>query len=266
MLRVLIVDDEELARRGLELRLQTETAVEICGQCCNGREALEAIAALKPDVVFLDVQMPGIDGFETLRQFAGPEMPVVVFVTAFAEHAIRAFEANALDYLLKPIDDRRLAKALERVRRHLESREAVAHRSRLLKLICELTGEELSLESALHGREREPAPRRLAIREGDTTVCVTLSDIDWIESAGDYLCIHACGKTHVLRGTLKRMQSILNEAQFARVHRSSIVNLSRVQSLRKHINGEYFLILGGGKELKVSRTYRDVAQRIADRL
>ncbi len=264
-LRVLIVDDEELARRGLEIRLGADPDVEICGQSRNGREAVAAVRELRPDVVFLDVQMPGMDGFETLRELAGRHLPVVIFVTAFAEHAIQAFEANALDYLLKPIDDERLQQALKRARRHLDEQQAVDHRSQLLKLICDITGKEMTLDAALDGMSSQepPALQRLAIKEGKTTACVEIANIDWIEAAGDYLCIHAVGKTHVLRGTMKRMEQILDRQFFARVHRSTIVNIARVQSMRTHSNGEYFLQLDGDKEFKVSRTYRDCVERFA---
>lgn len=264
-LRAVIVDDEELARRGLEIRLSSEPDVEICGQCQNGREAVRVVREQKPDIVFLDVQMPGMDGFETLRQLSGPDMPAVIFVTAFSEHAIQAFEANAIDYLLKPIDDRRLKKALRRARQSLEARAAVDHRDRLLKLICDMTGEEIGLESALEGRlgARAPAVQRMAIKDGSTTACVDLADIEWIESAGDYLCLHVSGKTHVMRGTMKSMEKILDEDRFARVHRSTIVNVERVKSMRSHINGEYFLMLEGAKEVKVSRSYRDNVGKIA---
>lgn len=264
-LRALIVDDEQLARRGLEIRLERLEDIEICGQSRNGREAVLDVRRLKPDIVFLDIQMPGMDGFETLQAFAGPDMPAVIFVTAFAEHAIQAFEANALDYLLKPIDDRRLLQAIARVREHRASLSAAEHRDRLLKLICDITGEELTLDAALQVLEepRRAPPQRLAIKEGKTTVCVDLTDIDWIEAAGDYLCVHASGKTHVLRGTMKKMEQILDPERFARVHRSSIVNLQRVKAYRTHTNGEYFLRLDGDKEIKVSRSYRDAVQRIA---
>jgi two-component system LytT family response regulator len=266
-LRALIVDDEQLARRGLEIRLSALAGIEICGQSRNGREAVVAVRELKPDIVFLDIQMPGMDGFETLRAFAGPDMPAVIFVTAYAQHAIQAFEANALDYLLKPIDDRRLHKSVERVRDHLATVQAADHRDRLLKLICDITGEEITLDAALEGLPpvEQPALQRLAIKDGKTTVCVDLADIDWIEAAGDYLCLHASGKTHVLRGTMKNMEQILDQDRFVRVHRSSIVNVARVRSLRSHTNGEYFLDLEGDKEIKVSRSYRDRIQKIAPR-
>ena len=264
ILRALIVDDEKLARRGLEIRLHMVPDIEICAQSRNGREAIRAVREHKPDIVFLDIQMPGMDGFETLRELAGPDMPVVIFVTAFADYAIKAFEANALDYLLKPIDDRRLKKALQRARQHLESRAAVDHRTRLLKLICDLTGEELSLDRALENEGGAAArrPQRLAIKEGKNTACVDVADIDWIDAAGDYLCIHAVGQTHVLRGTMKRMEQILDPELFVRVHRSTIVKIERVKSMRSHINGEYFLTLDGGKEVKLSRSYKASVQRL----
>ncbi|MEM9383441.1 MAG: LytTR family DNA-binding domain-containing protein [Pseudomonadota bacterium] len=266
-LRTIIVDDEELARRGLEIRLRKEEDVDICARCSTGREAIAAVREHEPDLVFLDIQMPVLDGFATLREFAGPQMPIVIFVTAFAEHAIRAFEANALDYLLKPIDDRRLQAALQRARAHAVAREASDHRSRLLKLICDITGEEVSLEQALESEGALQAkPRRLAIKNAGRTTCVDMEDIAWIESAGDYLCVHALGETHVLRGTMKQIEQMLGTERFARVHRSTIVNITRVASIRGHINGESFLALDCGKELKVSRSYRDCVERIAQQL
>lgn len=263
-LRVLIVDDEELARRGLEIRLQDVPDIAVCGHSRNGREALAAVTELEPDIVFLDIQMPGMDGFDVLRQIAGPDMPAVIFVTAYAEYAIRAFEANALDYLLKPIDELRLNAALNRAREQLDVREAKAHRTRLLKLICDLSGEELSLEEALAGRVHEARqhPQRLAIKDGRETTCVDVSEISWIDAAGDYLCVHTPQQTHVLRGTMKKLEQLLDPERFVRVHRSTIVNGHRIRSMRSHTNGEYFLTLDCGKELKLSRSYKKNIKRL----
>ncbi|MDJ0654590.1 MAG: LytTR family DNA-binding domain-containing protein [Xanthomonadales bacterium] len=261
MIRALIVDDEALARRGLEIRLASYPDIEICGESRNGREAIDATRTLRPDLVFLDIQMPGMDGFETLQELAGPEMPLVIFVTAYSDYAIKAFEANALDYLLKPIDDQRLNHAVERVRAVFENRNAVAHRSKLLKLICDLTGEDLTLDSVLDSTANTP-PRRLAIKDGKRTACVDVADIDWVDAAGDYMCIHALGHTHVLRGTMKKMEQMLDSRRFVRIHRSTIVNADRVASLRSHINGEYFLTLKCGQELKLSRSYKDTVPRL----
>lgn len=263
-LRALIVDDEELARRGLEIRLQAVPDITVCGHSRNGREALAAVAEQRPDIVFLDIQMPGMDGFEVLRQMAGPDMPVVIFVTAYAEYAIRAFEANALDYLLKPIDELRLGSALDRAREQVDVRHAKAHRTRLLKLICDLSGEELSLEQALAGRTHEARqhPQRLAIKDGKETICVDVSEIRWIDAAGDYLCVHTPQQTHVLRGTMKKLEQVLDPEQFVRVHRSTIVNGHRIRRMRSHTNGEYFLTLDCGKELKLSRGYKKNINRL----
>ncbi len=268
MINTLIVDDESLARRGLELRLAGEQDIHICGQCGNGREAIAAVREKQPDLVFLDIQMPGLDGFETLKAFAGPQMPLVVFVTAYADYAVKAFEANALDYLLKPIDDLRLARALRRVRATLDQQQASKHRSRLLNLVCDLSGQSLSLEDALGQLDSTPSanaalsPDRLAIRDGRDITYVEMSEIVCVEAAGDYLCVHAEGQTHVLRGTMKKIENVLPDSKFARVHRSTIVNIGRVRSLRAHTNGEYFIRLENDHEVKMSRSHRGVVDRL----
>jgi len=262
--RALIVDDESLARRGLEIRLARAEDFEVCGQSRNGREALEHVAELQPDVVFLDIQMPGMDGFEVLRRMAGRDMPVVIFVTAYAEYAVRAFEANALDYLLKPIDEPRLGAALDRAREQLDVRAAKQHRERLLRLVCDLAGESMSLDEAL-GEDAAPDqahPQRIAVKDGRRTTCVDVEDIQWIDAAGDYLCVHTPEETHVMRGTMKRIEQLLDPSRFVRIHRSAIVNGERVKSMRSHTNGEYFLLLDCDKELKLSRTYRKNIERL----
>jgi two-component system LytT family response regulator len=257
----IIIDDEELARRGLELRLKRAPDFEIVAQCAGARDALPAIRAHKPDLVFLDIQMPGLSGFELLAQIPGESLPLVVFVTAYDQFAIRAFDARAVDYLLKPIDDDRFDATLEKVRAHISARDAMQQRDRLFGLIGEITGcGEVALEELLeHGRaavERSHADI-LPIRQGREIVRVPIASIEWIDAAGDYMCIHASGQTHILRGTMKELEDILDPRLFQRVHRSTIVNLRRVKSLRAHMNGEYFLTLEGAQELKMSRTYRD---------
>ncbi len=268
MIKALIVDDEELARRGLELRLERYADIEICGQSRNGREALIDVREQSPDIMFLDVQMPGMDGFDVLRRLAGSDMPVVIFVTAYDEFALQAFDANALDYLLKPINDERLAETIDRARLALGEKAADEQRNKLLKFVCELTGRELTLESALAeaSGDGNAFPQRLAIRDGAETVCVDVEQIDWIDAAGDYMCVHAAGNTHVLRGTMKHLEAILNPETFVRVHRSAIVNRHRVTSMRPHRNGEYFLQLGSDTELKLSRKYKGSLERLANRV
>ena len=265
MLRALIVDDEELARRGLEIRLAEYDDIEICGQARNGREALEVVRDQSPDLLFLDVQMPGMDGFEVLRRLSGSAMPEIIFVTAYDEFALKAFDANALDYLLKPINDDRLREAIERARKHSDEKLADEQRNKLLKFVCELTGRELTLESALAAATGEQAsyPKRIAIRDGARSNCVEVDTIDWIDAAGDYMCVHAEGDTYVLRGTMKHLEELLDPETFVRVHRSAIVNCHRVTAMRPHRNGEYFLQLGESTELKLSRTYKDNLDRLA---
>jgi len=264
-LKTLIVDDEQLARRGLEIRLRQFDDIVIVGQSRNGREALDAIRDTSPDLLFLDIQMPGMDGFEVLRRMSGNNMPAVIFVTAFDEFAVQAFDANALDYLLKPINDDRLADAIVRARRNVAEQQALDHRSKLLKLVCELTGRELTLESALLPASATATefPRKLAIQDGRETSCVEVASIDWVDAAGDYMCVHAEGDTYVLRGTMKRLEELLDPNTFVRVHRSAIVNRHRVRSLRAHRNGEYFLTLSCDHELKLSRKYKDSVRRFA---
>jgi len=260
-IRTLIVDDEALSRRGLCIRLERAGDFEVIAQAENGREALAAIREHHPDLVFLDIQMPGRSGFDVLKELPAAGMPLIVFVTAYDKYAIQAFEAQAIDYLLKPVDDARFAAALDHIREHFEQRQAGAQRDRLVGLIAEITGSgELALDDlldrggeGLKGKHVEMLP----IRQGRETVRVPASTIEWIDAAGDYMCVHADGQTYVLRGTMKDLESALDPKLFQRVHRSTIVNLRRVRRLRAHMNGEYFLTLDGGHELKLSRSYRD---------
>ena len=260
-IRTVIVDDEALARRGIELRLQQAGDFEIVAQCANGREAIAAIHAHKPDLMFLDIQMPGMSGFEVLAEIPHESLPVLVFITAYDQYAIRAFEARAVDYLLKPIDETRFAAALKRVREQVQAQSAANQRDQLVRLISEITGcGELALDELLaRGRKalESKHPDILPIRQGRETVCVPVAAIQWVDAAGDYMCVHANGTTHILRGTMKELEDVLDPKLFQRVHRSTIVNLRLVKSLRAHMNGEYFLTLDGGHELKLSRTYRD---------
>jgi len=260
-IRTLIVDDEVLSRRGIEIRLHDAADIEILAQCANGHEALAVIQQYRPDLVFLDIQMPGMSGFEVLAHLPQESLPLVVFVTAYDQYAIQAFEARAIDYLLKPIDEARFAAALTRVREHMRARNSARQRDRLLEIIAEITGcGELALDELLARGGKAIAggrPEVLPIRAGRETVRVPIGSIQWIDAAGDYMCIHAGGDTHILRGTMKQLEEILDPRLFQRVHRSTIVNLRLVKSLRAHMNGEYFLMLEGGHELKLSRTYRD---------
>jgi two-component system, LytTR family, response regulator len=264
----IIVDDEELARRGIELRLAEHTDIKIVAQCANGREALEAIAHHQPQLMFLDIQMPGISGFDVVACTPQESMPIVVFVTAFDQYALNAFEAQALDYLLKPINEVRFRQTLDRVRDLIEQRSAIVQREQLMGLLAKTHGAAALDAASLHrealDRTREYA-EILPIRDDSDTVRVSVASIDWIDAAGDYMCVHAEGRTYVLRETMKSLESILDPKVFQRVHRSTIVNISRVRRLRPHTNGEYFLTLEDGQEIKLSRSYRDRVDQLLQR-
>jgi two-component system LytT family response regulator len=267
-IRTLIVDDEPLARRGLELRLREHTDIQIVRQCANGREALAAIAEESPDLMFLDIQMPGMSGLDLVAHVPQESMPMVVFVTAFDRFAIDAFEAHALDYLLKPVDETRLAAAVDRVRAQWQQQQAVAQREQLMALLAEVKGNGEITPDAAPASAAPAAPRyarMLPIRSGRETVRLDVTTIDWIDAAGDYMCLHADGQTHVLRATMKELEEMLDPAVFQRVHRSTIVNLARVKSLRPHLNGECFLKLQSGQEVKLSRSFRDKVELLLDR-
>jgi two-component system, LytTR family, response regulator len=264
-LRAIVVDDEPLARRGLEIRLAAHPDVEIVGHYGDGESAIAGLREHRPDLMFLDVQMPGMDGFQTLRTIPASEMPLVVFVTAYDHYAIRAFEASATDYLLKPVEESRLAQALVRVRQARAQREASGHCAHLLGLLGELSGRPpLDLDEALKPDALDLLRReeKLAVRDGGRTVRVDLHSIRWIDAAGDYMCIHTDGdapngNTLILRATMRDLEKQLDPQRFPRIHRSTIVNARRVVEMRPHTNGESFLRLDCGQELKLSRSHRD---------
>jgi len=260
-LKTIIVDDEALARRGLKVRLSRRDDVDVIAEARNGREALDLIKQHDPDLVFLDIQMPGIDGFDVLRGLDARKMPAIVFVTAFDDYAIKAFEANALDYLLKPIEDSRLAEALERVHENLDRKQALDHRKSLLKLVGDITGESLGSMEELKAKGVEKLKKKevlkLAIKDGSRTTWIPQDQIEWIDAAGDYMCVHSGGETYIMRMTMKMLEASLDPDYLQRIHRSTIVNIHQVKEMQAHINGEYFLTLTSGHTVKMSRTYKD---------
>ena len=268
-IRTVIVDDEALARRGIEIRLQAHADIDIVAQCVNGREALEAIGREQPDLLFLDIQMPGFSGLDVLERLPQESMPMIVFVTAFDRYALKAFDAQALDYLLKPINDVRFNQALDRVRTWARQRHAMAQREQLMKLLAATKGASaIDTGSLREHMQASGAPAYadiLPIRDQADTVRVNVAKIDWIDAAGDYMCVHAEGHTYVLRETMKSLEAILDPKIFSRVHRSTIVNVQRVRRLRPHTNGEYFLTLEDGQEIKLSRSYRDRVDQLLQR-
>lgn len=259
ILTAIVVDDEELACRGLQMRLENIPQVQVVATCSNGKEALAAIVEHEPDLLFLDIQMPGMTGFDVIREIQVDLMPLVVFVTAYDAYAIDAFKVHAVDYLLKPVEEERLRDAVQRALQHKQRAQAVNEKQRLLDMLVSLTGKSASALAEMLNDTAEVASGidRLAIKDGSSTTFVPIRDIDWIDAAGDYMCIHAGGQTHIMRTTMKELESRLDPAVFQRVHRSTIVNLQRVEKVSSHINGEFHLTLSCGSSLKMSRSYKD---------
>ena len=262
-IRTIIVDDEPLAIQGLELRLQAFDDVEIIERCANGREAIRAVRTLKPDLVFLDIQMPGFDGFSVVAGLADIEPPLFVFVTAFGQHALKAFEARAVDYLMKPVDQDRLAATIDRVRQRLSEKRSSEESERLKEILTEVAPDsipdDMAADSDAHAANRYE--RVLNIKDRGQIFRVDVGDIERIDAAGDYMCIYTADQTLILRETMKDLEKRLDPRKFQRIHRSTIVNLDNIKSVKPHTNGECFLVLGSNTQVKVSRSYREVVAR-----
>ena len=241
-MRALIVDDEPLARRGVSLRLQKFADIEIVGECGDGLSAMQQIVDLSPDVVFLDVQMPGMNGFEVLRSLPKENLPGVIFLTAYEEHALQAFEVHALDYLLKPLDDERFAAAIDRARCLMDSASKTRMAERVLAMLA---------------RAAEHFSSRLVVRSASRIQIVLVEDVDWISAAGDYTELHVRGRAHLLRETMNSLQEKLDPAKFLRIHRSRMVRTDCIVELRVIDNREYMVKLADGSEHRSSRTYAD---------
>jgi two-component system LytT family response regulator len=262
-IRTILVDDEPLAIQGLELRLQAHDDVEIIAKCQNGREAISAIKTHKPDLVFLDIQMPGFDGFSVVQGLMDVEPPLFVFVTAYSDHALRAFEAQAVDYLMKPVEDGRLAETLDRVRQRLSERSSVEEAAKF-KEALEEHAPEAAAEMAEGGGDQPSSSRfekMINVKDQGQIFRVDVDTIELIEAAGDYMVIKTAANTLILRETMKDLEKRLDPRRFQRIHRSTIVNLDLVRQVKPHTNGECFLILDSGANVKVSRSYRDVVAR-----
>lgn len=241
-MRALIVDDEPLAREGVVLRLRRFKDVEVVGECENGSSAIEKILDLNPDVVFLDVQMPGMDGFEVLRAVPEENLPQVIFLTAYEQHALRAFEVHALDYLLKPVDDDRFDRAVERARQVGDSEFKVRTAERVLQMLRQSPASYVS---------------RFPVRVGSRIQLVLTEDIEWIQGAGNYAELHSAGRNHLLRETLNCLEQKLDPSQFLRIHRSKIVRVGCIRELKSIDNREYLVRLADGSEHRSSRSYAD---------
>jgi len=264
-IRTILVDDEKLAIQGLQLRLQAHEDVEIIETCSNGREAIRAIKTHKPDLVFLDIQMPGFDGFSVIQGLMEVEPPLFVFVTAYGDHAIRAFEAQAVDYLMKPVEEERLADTLGRVRLRLQEKRSAEEAGKLKEVLAEVAPDAVDgMTSSATGEDGHAANRYeklINIKDRGQIFRVDVDSIEKIDAAGDYMCIYTGDNTLILRETMKDLEKRLDPRRFQRVHRSCIVNLDQVRQVKPHTNGECFLVLESGSQVKVSRSYRDVVAR-----
>jgi len=246
-IRVIIVDDEPLARERIRMLLQAEPDVDIAAECGSGAEAVEHISRLKPDLLFLDVQMQEMDGFQVLQHLPSEQWPLVIFATAFDQHAVRAFDAHALDYLLKPFKPARFKEALQRAREQLAQRDTDSATRSLLELLAERNASQLT---------------RLAVREEDKITFVNVSEVDSIESAGNYVALHVGKESHILRDTLSNLETRLPGKQFYRVSRSAIVNLERIKELQPMFRGESVIVLKNGRTIATTRTAREIQERL----
>jgi two-component system LytT family response regulator len=251
--RVIIVDDEPTARRGVRLLLERDGSVEIVGEAASGAEAVELIHRENPDLAFFDVQMPGGDGFEALGKVDPAAIPAVIFVTAYDEHALRAFEVNAVDYLLKPYDDTRFAAALHRGKDEVRRRQTDNVNTRLTQLLDYLQ------QNGARGESPKPdTPNdRILLRSSGEIFFLKAEEIDWIEADGDYMKFHVAGRTHLMRETMARLEARLDPQRFIRIHRSTIVNIDRLRKLSPSFAGEYAVVLSDGTKLKLSRGYHE---------
>src|SRR5919107_4875007 len=246
-IRVLVVDDEPLAREKIRELVRRDPEVEIVGECSSGAEAVSAVRELRPDLLLLDVQMPDLGGFEVLQALDGEHPPAVIFVTAYDQYAVRAFEVHALDYLLKPFDRERFGAAWQRAKEQILKEKGSRLDERILTLLEELKAGSKYLE-------------RLVIKSGGRVFFLEAGDIDWIEAEGNYVSVHSGKKSHLLRETISSLETQLDPKKFRRIHRSSIVKIDRIKELQPWFHGEYRVILLDGTQLTLSRNYRENLQ------
>jgi len=250
-LSVCIVDDEALARRGIRSRLSRQKDVAVAAECESGREAVSTIRDHEVDLVFLDVQMPGLDGFDVIDAVGPEKMPAVIFVTAYDEHALRAFDVHALDYLLKPLDEERFREALDHARSRIADCEAGELENRLAGLLSGISDRD-------EADADDESSDRFVVKTGGRVRFVKTDAIAWVEAAGDYVKLHTDGRAHLVRKTMKEMETALPSDRFVRIHRSTIINMEALREMRPYgANNEYVVILTDGTERKLSRTYRD---------
>ncbi|MDX3774049.1 LytTR family DNA-binding domain-containing protein [Chromatiaceae bacterium AAb-1] len=269
MLKVIVVDDEPLARKGMLVRLEAFPELEVVAECGNGQDAIDYIKQYEPDVVFLDVEMPCMDGFAVLKSLQEQQahLPYIVFVTAYDHYAFNAFAVSAIDYVLKPVEQDRLKQAVEKVLAYHAARDTQKHKGQLAEAIARLTGDQTDhILQRLDNAEpvvNDRFPEAISIKDSGEITRVPVAAIDWVDAAGDYMCIHTSdGQTHILRRTMKELEQELDPKQFVRVHRSAIVNVSTIAKLQMLANGEHQLMLTNGQSVKVSRSYKDRVKQV----
>jgi two-component system LytT family response regulator len=264
-IRVLIVDDEPHAREGIRIRLKDTPEIQIVGECSSGLDALESIHAVRPDLVFLDIQMPEMNGFEILQRITVTPTPFIIFVTAYDKYAIQAFECHALDYLLKPINENRFKDALHIALSELNHRNLERYTSKLKMAVSDyLSFVGKDSEGSLVDVTKNVTNylQRLMIKSKDQISMISVDEIDWIESAGDYVYVHSKSQKHIIRETLTSLEQRLNPQKFVRIHRSNIVNVEQIKSLRPNEHGDFDVLLHNGVKLKLSRTHRAHFERV----
>ena len=265
MIRTLIIDDEPHAREGIRIRLREFPMIQVIGECSSGAEAVDSINSLHPDFLFLDIQMPVMNGFEVLQKIAVSPMPIIIFVTAYDKYALKAFEYHALDYLLKPVNEERFHETVKTVLSEINRRNLEMYASKLTSI----ANDYLALFNEVPKNDRKPSAHsekkyltRFMVKSKESITFVSAGDIDWIESAGDYIYIHSDKKKYLIRETLIEVEKKIDPQKFVRIHRSSIVNIERIKGLHPNLHGDFDLILHNDEKLKLSRTYRDHFQRV----
>lgn len=268
VIRAIIVDDEPLAREGLRLRLDKLNGIEVVAEAEDGDEAIKLTNAMQPEVLFLDLRMPGINGLEVVQSLQADVLPMIVFVTAYGEHAIEAFELNAIDYIMKPANIGRLQKTLDRIIERRAPKQVDDEKSRLLQALQDTSGLNISeLEEWLETDKPLPSPyqKEMVIKNSDNEkVFVKVSDVRWVDAAGDYMCIHTHDETHIVRITMKKLASQLDDKEFQRIHKSTIVNVNYIKGIQTLRNHEGLLDLGNDIKLKISRNYSDAIHNIIE--
>jgi two-component system LytT family response regulator len=270
-LRTVIVDDEPLARRLLRTLLEEIPEIDLVAECRNGREAIEVTRGLAPDLMILDIQMPGTNGFDVIKELQADIMPAVIFCTAYQRYAVDAFDLHAVDYLLKPVNGTRLQRAVARAQQRIADEEDTSNKKTPLvgaidEIATRVSSRSDNRRSDNGVDEKLVADRKIAIKDHDSTVLVEMDDIDWVDAAGDYMCVHVGGETLIMRSTLKELIARLDPEKFKQVHRSTVVNLDRIIKAKPLQKGEYMLELDCDQELKVSRNYRQSISLFLDEL